>query len=1110
MTVAAPPKARKYNPGFLSDDDLVASFCVRTAEFDSIVEMLRECTGSSNPHQIVIGPRGSGKTSLLLRVAAEVRKDPDLSSHFFPIVFSEESYEVGTTGEFWLECLSRLADQSPVRDGGPDLHRTVEDLRTIRDDRTLADRCLASLLDFSDRKGKRLVLVVENLNMMFRDMADPEAGWRLRKTLQTELRIIMLASATSRFEEIDNPDKALYDLFRTVTLRPLATDECAVLWERVSGQSAPGHTIRTLEILTGGSPRLLTIVARFGAGLSFRELMAELLDLVDEHTEYFKSHLESLPAQERRVYLALAILWKPATAREVADRSRLDASKCSAQLARLIERGVVQEAGGTFRRKQYYLTERMYNIYYLLRRYRDPEHVIEALVRFMVSWYSPRELKDWRSRLVNETENSDAAIEPLLRAAVVKLDAILPKDSTEGSGQRAAPLDLVKTPSIEVVLDHVQVGQLDQDADTRTELTAVKALIDKGNRLGEMNRLEEALVAYDEVLSRYGGSNAPALLEGVVMALVNKGSALGRLNRLEEALATCDEVISRCRKNDTSVLPGQIAAALVNKGTALHILNRLEEALAAYDEVVSRYGESKALVLQDRVAAAFVNRAAILDTLHRSEEALAAYQDVVSRYGDSDTWLLFRWVATALINGGGILDGLNRSEEALTLYDEVISRYREKDTPVLVEQTATAFFNKGAALGALNRPEEALAAYDEVISHYGEKDTPVLLERVAAAFVNKGATLGALNRLEEALVAYDEVVSRYGKSKTPVLLERVAAALFNKGNTLGRLNRTEEALAVYDEVVSRYGASETPILLEKVATILFNKAATLGSLNRLEEALASYDEVVSRYGAIDTPVLLELVANALVSKGNTLNSLNRIEEALAAYDEVVGRYGASDAPSLVELVANALVDRGFTLGRLSRWEEALADCDEVVSRCGASDAPSLVELVANALVNKGAILGRLNRLEEALTACDEVVGRYGEDDTPVLLELVVNALVNKGTISRMEGTESTSAAGERSSLEQDIEAILAILPKLDSLPENIINGLILFSVDLGYARMCDLVRASASANLLLPLTTALEMELGMQPRVAREVEEVARDVRRELAKRKKGREGGTE
>ena len=185
---------------------------------------------------------------------------------FFPIVFAEESYEVATAGEFWLECLSRLAAQAPCQEDTADLHRTFEDLRAIRDDRTLADRCLVALLDFSDREGKRLVLLVENLNMMFRDMADPDAGWRLRHTLQTEPRIVLTATATSRFAEMDNPDQALYDLFRVRALRPLDTSECAVLWEMVSGRCPVPETIRSLEILTGGSPRLLTIVARFGAG----------------------------------------------------------------------------------------------------------------------------------------------------------------------------------------------------------------------------------------------------------------------------------------------------------------------------------------------------------------------------------------------------------------------------------------------------------------------------------------------------------------------------------------------------------------------------------------------------------------------------------------------------------------------------------------------------------------------------------------------------------------------------------------------------------------------------------------------------------------------------
>ena len=63
MTVAI----KKYNPGFLADSEIISSFCVRTGEFESIIESVRECTGNSNTHTIVIGPRGSGKTHLLLR-----------------------------------------------------------------------------------------------------------------------------------------------------------------------------------------------------------------------------------------------------------------------------------------------------------------------------------------------------------------------------------------------------------------------------------------------------------------------------------------------------------------------------------------------------------------------------------------------------------------------------------------------------------------------------------------------------------------------------------------------------------------------------------------------------------------------------------------------------------------------------------------------------------------------------------------------------------------------------------------------------------------------------------------------------------------------------------
>ena len=419
---------KSYNPGFLTDGELEEMFCVRIGEFESLLETLRENTGESNQHAIVVGPRGSGKTTLLLRLALEVRTDPDLSSRLHPIIFAEESYSVSTCGEFWLECLTRLAHQVPYRAEEPDLRRTVEDVRRERNDHTLRERCLGALLDFAEREGKRLVLQVENLSMLFSDMMDPDAGWCLRKTLQTEPRIMMIGSATSRFGEIDRPDRALYDLFRILQLHPLDRNESAVLCERVSGRSLDDGMVRQLQILTGGSPRLLAIVARFGAARSFRNLLSDLLDLVDEHTAYFKSHVESLPAQERRVYLALAELWKPAIAREVADRARMETSKCSAQLGRLMGRGVVSDAGGTNRRKQYYVSERLYNIYYLLRRSRGMDSLVAALVKFMDAYYSPAELQrgDEAIMVCEETWNrfgnheSFRDLQPALMAMTVR------------------------------------------------------------------------------------------------------------------------------------------------------------------------------------------------------------------------------------------------------------------------------------------------------------------------------------------------------------------------------------------------------------------------------------------------------------------------------------------------------------------------------------------------------------------------------------------------------------------------------------------------------------------------------------------------------------------
>ena len=1230
--------ARKYNPGFLTDDELVASFCVRTNEFDSIIEVLRECTGRSNPHQLVIGPRGSGKTTLLLRVAVEIRRDPELSTAFYPIVFAEESYEVATTGEFWLECLSRLAVQAPKRQGEPDLNLSYEELRTVRDDRTLAERCLGALLDFADREGKRLVLVVENLNMMFKDMLDRDAGWRLRKILQTEPRIVLLASATSRFDEIANPDQALYELFRVSTLRPLNTNECAILWEVVCGQNRPPETIRSLEILTGGSPRLLAIVARFGAELSYRELMADLLDLVDDHTEYFKSHLETLPAQERRVYLALADLWKPANTREIADRARLDTSKCSAQLKRLTERGATQAVGGTTRRKQYYLSERLYNIYYLLRRSRGPDNLVEALVHFMEAFYSPAELRDIGANIVLEVEGSDVATKvfqqttlarlvarPVMAEYREELLAMIPESLAETLDQSTMhPTVSAKVP-VGAYSNQRRVSQLGVQTDGSKGLAIASALFGKAVKLAELNKNAETLEIYDEIAYRFEKSDTPAILQVVAMSLANKAVTLSELDRNEEALGACDVLVSRFGESDAPLILNLVATSLFFKGTLLAESGRKNETLVAYDEVIHRFGASKLEDLQYPVAASLQNKGVLLIGLNRLEEALGVFDDVVHRYGDSETPALQLQVAFALINKGGILHSLNMLDTALTTCDEVVRRFGESEIPTLLTQVATALVNKGKTFIVLNQPDEALAVYDEVTHRFGTRNIPAVLKLVAIALSSKGsilaeinrpeealaifddlmrrfgasdtltvmepfvkalacrgAVLGGLNRHEEALATYDDIVERVGNSNSltlqrvvalalvgkgvallqlnrplealtaldevasrftecdvPSIREQVAKALVGKGAILGKLNRPVEALATYDDVVQHFGTGNTLALRDSIAKALVGKGIALSHLDRQPEALNSYNEVIQRFSESEVPDILEQVAIALVNKGITLEILDPSHEALASYEEVVRRFVTSNAPTLLEPVARASINKGLILNRQNRTDDALATYDEVVERFGQSDWPALLEQVAMALFIKGLTLGGLNRVESALAAYDEVVKRFGASKRPTLRVLTARSLLGKADIElnhrryeaaietasrvlEMHHSESPDtqwyghlirakamlACASPADSEQDISALLAILSEADSLSKEHLYTLMTLGIEIGLARMRDLIQASSAATLLLPLTTALEQELGLEPRVAQEIMEVADDIRRHMARLKEMKSDG--
>ena len=105
-----------YNPGRMSDDEVIASFVARRAVFERIFSDLKQeiNPGIAQSH-LIIGQRGMGKTTLLMRLAAELRK-PEWNTIFIPLTFAEEQYVVDRLSKFWMNCLDSFADAMERRD----------------------------------------------------------------------------------------------------------------------------------------------------------------------------------------------------------------------------------------------------------------------------------------------------------------------------------------------------------------------------------------------------------------------------------------------------------------------------------------------------------------------------------------------------------------------------------------------------------------------------------------------------------------------------------------------------------------------------------------------------------------------------------------------------------------------------------------------------------------------------------------------------------------------------------------------------------------------------------------------------------------------------------
>ncbi|MCY4096336.1 MAG: ATP-binding protein [Gammaproteobacteria bacterium] len=742
------PQVRKFNPGLLqTDEELATQFVVRQNELQTISEVVRNNIGTrSCQHALVVGSRGQGKTMLLRRLASEIRTDRELSKHFLPVRFMEENQEIDSLADFWMETLFQFIGEMSQTNGAlsKELATTHQSLSSRWREQGFEDLARSAVLEATDRIERRLVLLVENAQSLFSDTGD-NFGWGLRKVLQSTPQITLIASATSRFGQLDDPRSPFFELFRIVALKPLSTKECNRLWSRVSGTETNTWEIRPLEILTGGNPRLIVFVATFARHRSLRQLMEELVVLIDEHTDYFRSHLDVLPKQERRVFIALIDLWKASSTSEIAKRARLDMRVVSTMVGRLIERGAVTVISEEDSRKRLYVaSERLYSIYYKLRRENNEASVVESLIHFMVVFYDLNAIRGMSKQLFADALESHAiqsGIESALanKALPSNSDLRLKWDEVAKTSEKVNDQKLLakrlrladeidekyREKRWEKVLKltalYIEQGFLKYGSRDDRELDWAFITQVRSDAYLALEQFERVIDIGEIAEKRLSSDSSKSMLESLYQMKLNEVWAHLSLDEHSRVAHECEKVIHHFSDLDESHIPAQVLLAYILQADAQENLGDPSSSVVLLDEALTIYRNSEGDRLQVEedplnvtVATA---RYRLCRLLHRtgaeSERAMECLNEFLTLYDDADNEVIRGYLISAqrmLAIQYGMLGDFGQE---IALFESVIDGAKDNDEPYLQACAFISLLQRGRRLAELDKPSEALISCDD-------------------------------------------------------------------------------------------------------------------------------------------------------------------------------------------------------------------------------------------------------------------------------------------------------------------------------------------------------------------------------------------------------------
>ncbi|MCP4153288.1 MAG: sel1 repeat family protein [bacterium] len=396
-----------YNPSNQTEKELLDSFVVRKDEFTQIFNDIRYSRATvPDPHLVIQGQRGQGKTPLLLKLYYETKNDEELKWRFVPIIFNEEQYNICSIFDFWenvAEELEEILDLGGLTDEMGRYARIYSG--------NSEEKAFEMLKLISEKYRRKLILFVDTLGDILAKFSKEDC-FRFFEILMHRPEIRIIATSTFAIDFSDDISSAYKEVFRTIALKGLNRKDTIKLFLKLGKkynvstakeivEKEPGR-LEALRRLTSGVPR--TIVLLFEVftsqdkGNSFRDLEI----ILDRVTPLYKHRMDDLPPQQQIIVNTLAMNWEAVSLKRIIERTRLEA-KTAVKWLQVLERNhIVYQVD----KQLYQLMDRFFNIWYLMRYGKKQGRLrVQWFVQFLEHWNTPGELEHLAKRHINSLES---------------------------------------------------------------------------------------------------------------------------------------------------------------------------------------------------------------------------------------------------------------------------------------------------------------------------------------------------------------------------------------------------------------------------------------------------------------------------------------------------------------------------------------------------------------------------------------------------------------------------------------------------------------------------------------------------------------------------------